>query len=484
MSDSNFRRPRSQTSYYSNNYRSSRGSHFHWNPHFRHEENNEMEQESNQNLHATYQQSSLSSLPIASHQQHMFTSQEQFSSEHMKKSNEHQKNIRPFHHIENHLPYRMWSNTTDQEYFRRYHQQYFKFHLICYNILSQTLLEDNKFLYVNCLRNNLKWYRRKDRLLRELLRQDADILCLQEMENYHYEHDIRPNLMQNGYDSIYLKRTGDKSDGCCIFYKINRLKLIESKAVSFYQKDIRVLDRDNCGLIALFQPISSKVSSDDIFCVATTHLLFSPKRGDIKLAQIQYFLAEIDRLATKDSYTNSYYPIILCGDFNSHPQSPLIQFLLNQYIKYDSYRCIEISGQTENSIIKNCFSYQLPSNELLPSSFVTSDCRLAISNNESNFQTHINQHSSAILTHNKKFQSVYDLNNSLDITTNSGDESKLVDYIFYTQQENNPSKLNLLSRFDLYKQNQMIDIHIPNHQFASDHFLLAAKFALKINHDK
>ncbi|CAF2600895.1 unnamed protein product [Rotaria sp. Silwood2] len=238
--------------------------------------------------------------------------------------------------------------------------------------------------------------------------------------------------------------------------------------------------QDNCGLIALFQPIGPNISSDDIFCVATTHLLFSPKRGDIKLAQLQYFLAEIDRLATKDPYTDSYYPIILCGDFNAQPQSPLIQFLLNQYIKYDDYRCIEISGQTESSIVNNCSSRQLPSNELLPSSFVTSDCRLSTSNNETIFLKHIDQHTSAILTHNKQFQSVYDLNNSLDVTTNAGDNPNLVDYIFYTQQNDDPYRLNLLSRFDLYKQNQMINVHIPNHQFASDHFLVAAKFALKL----
>ncbi|CAF3405917.1 unnamed protein product [Rotaria sp. Silwood1] len=469
MSDSNFRRLQPHTLQYSNNYRSSRASHepnFHRNPRFSHEENNEMEQESNQNSYSTYHQSPFPLLVP--------------SSEHMEKSNQRQRNDRPFHHIENHLSYRIWSNTANQQYFRRYPQQHFKFHLVCYNILSQALLEDNRFLYVNCLRNNLKWYRRKDRLFRELLRQDADILCLQEMENYHYENDFRPTFMQHGYDSIYLKRTGDKSDGCCIFYKMNRLRLIESKTVPFYQKDIRILDRDNCGLIALFQPIAPNVSSDDIFCVATTHLLFSPKRGDIKLAQIQYFLAEIDRLAIKDPYTNSYYPIILCGDFNAQHQSPLIQFLLDKYIKYDDYRCIEISGQKENSIVNNRFSSQLPSNELLPSSFVTADCRLVSSNNEPILPKCNNRLLSAILTHNKQFQSVYDLNNSLDVTTNAGDVPQFVDYIFYTQQEDDPYRLNLLSRFDLYKQNQMIDIHMPNHQFPSDHFLLAAKFALKL----
>ena len=244
--------------------------------------------------------------------------------------------------------------------------------------------------------------------------------------------------------------------------------------------------RDNCGLVALFQPLSRNSTSDDLFCVATTHLLFSPKRGDIKLAQIQYFLAEIDRLSLKDSASNSYYPIIICGDFNAQPQSPLSKFLINGHIKYDTYRSIEISGQIPQSIVNNRFSLQLPSNELLPSSFVTSDCRFPkqIGTNELIFQTYMNRKSSAILTHNKQFHSVYDLNDSSEVTTCIDNEFNLVDYIFYTKQDHDRYRLNLLSRYDLYKQNQMLNLHLPNHQFASDHFLLAAKFALKLKKKK
>jgi protein angel len=247
--------------------------------------------------------------------------------------------------------------------------------------------------------------------------------------------------------------------------------------------------RDNCGLIALFQPLTRHSTSDDLFCVATTHLLFSPKRGDIKLAQIQYFLAEIDQLSIKNSILNSYYPIIICGDLNAQPQSPLSKFLINGHIKYDTYRSIEISGQIPQSIVNNRFSLQLPSNELLPSSFVTSNCCFPkkISVNEKDqliFQTYMNQRSSAILTHNKKFNSVYDLNNLSEVTTCINNELNFVDYIFYTKQDNDRHRLNLLSRYDLYKQNQILNLHLPNHQFASDHFLLAAKFALKLKKKK
>ena len=227
--------------------------------------------------------------------------------------------------------------------------------------------------------------------------------------------------------------------------------------------------RDNCGLIALFQPLTAKATSNDLFCVATTHLLFSTKRGDIKLAQMQYFLAEIDRFALRDEQTNSHHPIILCGDFNAHPESPLIQFLLTGHIKYDTYRGVDISGQLPDS---NQFSYRLPSNELLPRSFVTSDCRLAQ-------HIRVHQHRSAVLTHDNNFYSVYDLTDSKDVTTTVNNQAKTVDYIFFTRQNDDPDRLNILSRFELYQINQMEDIHMPNHQFPSDHFLLGGKFALK-----
>ena len=80
------------------------------------------------------------------------------------------------------------------------------------------------------------------------------------MQKNHYKNDFRPKLVDHGkrnidlsidlnlksilgYDSVYIKRSGDKSDGCCLFYRRDRLKLIDSKTVPFYQKNIQILDR-------------------------------------------------------------------------------------------------------------------------------------------------------------------------------------------------------------------------------------------------
>lgn len=187
--------------------------------------------------------------------------------------------------------------------------------------------------------------------------------------------------------------------------------------------------------------------------------------------------------------TNAYHPIIICGDLNAQPQSPLSKFLINGHIKYDSYRSIEISGQIPQSIVQNRFSLQLPSNALLPSSFVTSNCSFprpisSADRNQLIYHAYASRHSSAELTHNKHFHSVYDLDNSFDVTTCINNEKNFVDYIFYTRQEHDRHRLNLLSRYDLYTQNQMFNLHLPNQQFPSDHFLLAARFALKLNKKK
>ncbi|CAF1465331.1 unnamed protein product [Rotaria magnacalcarata] len=477
----------------------------HWNPRFRQQHHLDIEKRvedhSSENWDSWFQPQQSPSLfsysqrtnTLSEHQLY-FLDNPNFTSMH-KRSRESSSSINISNKrkkdslFESNLPKRLWSNTNYEERLIRSHYHHFNFHIVSYNILAQRLIEGNPFLYDNCRDRSLEWNQRKERLLKEILKQNADIICLQEMQKDHYKHDFRPNMSDNGYASIYIKRSGDKSDGCCLFYKKDRLKLIASKTVPFFQRNIQLLDRDNCGLIALFQPFTPNATSDDLFCVATTHLLFSPKRGDIKLAQIQYFLAEIDRLSLKDSNLSTCYPIIICGDFNAQPQSPFSQFLIDGQIKYDTYRCIEISGQIPQTIASNRFSCQLPSNELLPSSFVTSDCRFPSNNsiNQTNqliYQTYMNRKSSAILTHNKKFNSVYDLNDLTEVTTCVNNESSLVDYIFYTKQDHDQHRLNLLSRYDLYRQNQILDLHLPNHQFASDHFLLAAKFALKLKKKK
>lgn len=56
------------------------------------------------------------------------------------------------------------------------------------------------------------------------------------------------------------------------------------------------------------------------FVVATTHLLYNPRRQDIRLVQIQILLAELDRIS-KIQDIEANVPVILTGDFNLQPNT-------------------------------------------------------------------------------------------------------------------------------------------------------------------
>ena len=60
---------------------------------------------------------------------------------------------------------------------------------------------------------------------------------------------------------------------------------------------------------------SSPVPARSSLVLANVHVLFNPKRGDIKLAQLHHLLLACHSLSRKHHAA----PIIVCGDFNATP---------------------------------------------------------------------------------------------------------------------------------------------------------------------
>ncbi|TKC35821.1 hypothetical protein EI555_019793, partial [Monodon monoceros] len=217
----------------------------------------------------------------------------------------------------------------------------FDFSVMSYNILSQDLLEDNSHLYKHCQRPVLHWSFRFPNILKEIKHYDADVLCLQEVQEDHYGTEIRPS-----YHCEYKMRTGRKPDGCAICFKHSKFSLLSVNPVEFYRRDVPLLDRDNVGLVLLLQPKIPSAASPAI-CVANTHLLYNPRRGDIKLTQLAMLLAEISSVAHQKD--GSFCPIVMCGDFNSVPGSPLYSFIKEGKLNYEGLAIGKVSGQEQSS---------------------------------------------------------------------------------------------------------------------------------------
>lgn len=113
------------------------------------------------------------------------------------------------------------------------------------------------------------------------------------MQEEHLLDFVAP-FKQHGYEYLYKKRTNDKRDGLLLLYRSNEFILLDYAKVELYQSGVELLNRDNVGIIA---KLALKDNPETQVVVATTHLLYNPRRNDVRLAQIQLLLAEIERIA-------------------------------------------------------------------------------------------------------------------------------------------------------------------------------------------
>ncbi|XP_061757136.1 protein angel homolog 2 [Nerophis ophidion] len=372
------------------------------------------------------------------------------------------------------------------------------FSVMSYNILSQDLLQENAYLYRHCPSHILDWTYRLQNLLAEIQTYDADVLCLQEVQEDHFENHIRPALKARGYQCEYKKRTGQKPDGCAIVFKTSRLSLLSSHPIEFFRPGDALLNRDNVGLVVLLQPSHATGASDssNFLCVANTHLLYNPRRGDVKLAQLAILLAEISRLSRLPDGSSN--PVVLCGDFNSTPWSPLFNFLIHGFLEYRELPINLVSGQEYSSgqwhLKAPIWSASLGINQqcqyesTCPAAESSSPCATVVKQISKMTVEDLAKKAAADalkrwrIEHGLKLCSSYEPFLMPDwrpaITTCHSHTAMMVDYVLYTPVSLPGGRgLQLLGKLSLVGQPELWKVsRLPNRQHSSDHLPLLVRF--------
>lgn len=380
------------------------------------------------------------------------------------------------------------------------------FTIVSWNILSQDLIDIHSELYTECSYKSLEWSQRCQKILKYLFNAHKRyrLICLQELNYLHYEKDFLPYITRRGYKSIYKRRSLNRQDGCAIIYDEDIFELDSYEFVHLGNPRV-ILDvqrqRDNVGIIALFRPKVRNShfvnnSSNGKFIVATTHLFFNPKRGDIKLSQLRLFLAEIWKAATYKASNDKVkqLPVILCGDLNLVPKSLIYNFIVDGTIEPLGIRAGDLSGQ-----IEGCEKGPYMSHENFRIPALSSDCCF-IDNNSSTSENQVNQvtgnsnqesesnlnnlnsENYSKVSHKFKFLSVippFHPKTNESYASSKVRDADLVDYIFYTQQSNYQmeSKLSLISYYKLPTISQLDSFGpLPNFLIPSDHLPLEARF--------
>ncbi|XP_021305271.1 carbon catabolite repressor protein 4 homolog 3 isoform X2 [Sorghum bicolor] len=200
--------------------------------------------------------------------------------------------------------------------------------IMSYNILADYNAQNHPDLYLDVPWDALRWDSRRRLIIREIRHWDPDLVCLQEVDRFQ---DIATGMKSRGYEGIYQRRTGDTRDGCAMFWKSKRLHLLEEDSIDFSEFNLR----NNVAQICVFE-----LNGTHKFVLGNIHVLFNPKRGDIKLGQIRMLLEKANALAEKWDKI----PIVLAGDFNSTPDSAIYKFLSTMKLNISLHDRRQLSG--------------------------------------------------------------------------------------------------------------------------------------------
>lgn len=224
-----------------------------------------------------------------------------------------------------------------------------RFIILSYNILADYLAQEHRFLYERISPFILDWNWRKDKLLFEFGLWSPDILCLQEVDKFT---DLEQEMASQGYNGTWKIRTGDAADGCAIFWRTKRFQLRYEEDIEFTKLGLR----DNVAQLCVLESVGPQYVQTDSVSLSTSsnhpqqakqviicniHVLYNPKRGDIKLGQVRTLLDKANALSKMWNDA----PVIVCGDFNSTPKSPLYNFMLGQKLNLSGLARNTISGQ-------------------------------------------------------------------------------------------------------------------------------------------
>lgn len=114
--------------------------------------------------------------------------------------------------------------------------------------------------------------------MRDIRNYDCDIVCLQEVQQNHFDSFFNPEMTKKGYEGIYKMKTREAMgedpkcvDGCAVFYKKDRFAVMEQYAIEFneaakgsfenspgdWRSKLRRLSKGNVALVCVLEELRS-----------------------------------------------------------------------------------------------------------------------------------------------------------------------------------------------------------------------------------
>ncbi|KFY45703.1 hypothetical protein V494_00829 [Pseudogymnoascus sp. VKM F-4513 (FW-928)] len=244
------------------------------------------------------------------------------------------------------------------------HIKVFSYNTLCFKMATEQM-------YGYTPSGALSWEYRKEQILQEVQASDADFITLQEVDNDSFKEFFSMKLAYNGYKGVFWPKSRARTmsekdakvvDGCATFYKGNKWILLDKQLIDFAniainrpdmknQHDIfnRVMPRDNISVVTFFE---NRLTGARVV-VVNVHIYWDLAFSDVKIIQTAILMEYVTKLADKYArwpackdkkaygmdnddqgepapsmeYTNTQLPLLVCGDFNSTPESAVYELL-------------------------------------------------------------------------------------------------------------------------------------------------------------
>lgn len=338
------------------------------------------------------------------------------------------------------------------------------FTLLSYNILCERSATTHIYGYTPSWA--LAWDYRKDLILTEITNYETDFLCLQEVEVGQYEDYFLPNLSSHDYEGVHWPKSRARTmgeaerrrvDGCATFYKASKYQLVENLLIEFNQIALqrpdfkktddmfnRVFTKDHIAVVTLLE---SRATGSRLI-IANVHIYWDAEYRDVKLVQAALLMDELQKISDRfaklpprlsddpnspppPKYADgSKIPTIVCGDFNSLPDSGVYDFLANG----------------------------------------------TVPSNHPDFMSHVyGKYTSDGLKHRLNLKSIYAGIGELSMTNHTPTFQGAIDYIWYSTPT--LSITSVLGEVDKSYLSKVVGF--PNAHFPSDHICLVGEFRVK-----
>lgn len=312
--------------------------------------------------------------------------------------------------------------------------------LLQWNILSQTLGQNNDG-FVRCPEEALTWEHRKFLIVQEILQNNPDVVCLQEVDHYKFLENV---LGTQNYAGIFFPKPdspclyieeNNGPDGCAIFYKRDKFELKN------FRTHILEVWRVQSNQVAIAAILEEKATGREI-CVCTTHL--KARHGSL-LSKLRNEQGK-DLIRFVKNFAENR-PILISGDFNAEPIEPVYSTILSSEGLNLSSAYADIKDDLEElePLEKNC--------EDEDGQTEVESCVQKSANREPPYTTW-------------KIRE-------------DGEVCHTIDYVFYTKDQ-----LKVKNCLEFPQGDEIGKNRTPSYQYPSDHFSLVCDFELLDEHNK